>query len=366
LKKTVNREDKEMDLEISRSLISEMPNEKLLSAQKFLEELAEFKRVKKLYDTYIEGVETSLQNTGNGKMYVTYNIDGAVTGRLSNSGYNTEFGGGKDSKIGVSFHTLPREQEDFNIRNYVIAPLGYKFITADMKAMELRILAHVANERNMIKAFESGEDLHTYSAAMVFKKDPKDITKEQRQISKEVSFLTVYGGQAYTLANKRKITEKQAQKIIDSWMATYPGVPIYMQTVREYLEQFHYIKTIFGRRRNLPNMASTFRNVRERAFRQGLNFTIQSPASDVLLCCMIGINHRIKSQGLDARIISTVHDSLEVIAHDSIVGKVVEIITDEMTNYHYMRNNLGIKLRVPLQIDIEVGTSFGNGQKFVI
>jgi DNA polymerase-1 len=362
--KKASKEDSELDLEISRNIIASLSNESLLNAQKFLEKMAEYKRIKKLYDTYIEGVETSLENTGNGRMYVIYNIDGAVTGRLSNSGANSEKGGGKESKLGVSFHTLPREQIDFNIRDYVVAPDGWDFITADLKAAELRVLAHVANERNMIKAFSSGLDLHQYSAAMTFNKDPKDVTKLERQIAKEVSFLTVYGGTAYTLAAKRRISEERANDIIQGWMDAYPGVGQYMGTVDSYIQQHKYAKTIFGRRRNLPNIDSPFKGVRKRAFRQGLNFTIQSPASDILLCCLLGIDLRLKALGLRAKIVATVHDSIELISPKDETARVVEIIIDEITNYRYLKDNFGIVLRVPLVVDVEVGTSFGNGKPY--
>ena len=351
------------DLKIATSVVASFSDERLLEVQGFVDDLLEFRKVKKLRDTYSDGIKTSLENTGNGRIYVTYNLDGAVTGRLSNSGMNITPNRKKEGKIGVSFHTLPREQEDFNIRNVVIAPPGYKFITADKKAMELRILAHVADEKNMIKAFEDGLDLHTYSASMTFNKDPEDITKLERQISKEVSFLTVYGGTASTLANKRGISEHKAQTIIDNWMAAFPRVPVYMATVREYIEEHEYINTIFGRRRHLPNIKSPFRKVREEAYRQGLNFTIQSPASDVLLCSMLGIDEAIRSRGMKATIVATVHDSVEMICPDEEVDDLLKIVYSQMVNYPYLRKYFGMELKVPLDIDIEVGTSFGNGER---
>ena len=355
--------NKKEELEISQAVLSELSNERLTSAKIFFDRFSEFKKLNKLYNTYIEGVEQSLANTKNGKIYANYNIDGTVTGRLSNSGANIAPGRGKESKIGVSFHTLPRNSEelDINIRNYVVAPPGWKFITADKKAMELRVLAHVANEKNMIHAFESGVDLHSYSAGLTFNKDPEDVTKLERQIAKEVSFLTVYGGTAYTLAAKRNISEDAAEEIINNWMAAFPGVPAYMETVRDYIEQFSYAKTIFGRFRHLPNINSPFKKVRGQAFRQGLNFTIQSPANDILLCGLLAIVNKFKEEKLQAMVIGTVHDSIEIICPDAEEPRVLEIIKDELVNYHYLKEKFNIHLRVPLAIDIESGTSFGNG-----
>ena len=359
-----SREDKDMEVEIAKSVLRDLPNDKLVAAKKFFDNLFDHKRVTKLYNTYIEGVETALANTKTGRMYVNYNLDGTVTGRLSNSGGNMKKGGGKDSKIGVSFHTLPRGQVDFNIRDYVIAPEGWDFITVDMKAMELRVLAHVANEQNMIKAFNSKVDLHTYSASMTFNKKPEDVTKEERQIAKEVSFLTVYGGTAFTLANKRNISEARAEKIINSWLEAFPGVKVYMNTIDEYIKEFKYAKTIFGRYRHLPNIASPVKSIQREAFRQGLNFTIQSAASDILLCGLIGISKRLEESGFKAKLAATVHDSVELVSPKNETENVIRIVHTELVNYPYMRNNFNINLRVPLEVEVELGTSFGNGKPY--
>ena len=348
------------EVNIARAVLNSMTDDQVKAAKRFFDRFSEYKKLTKLHSVYIEGARTALSNTGNSRMYVKYNIDGTVSGRISNSGANV--GRKKENKIGVSFHTLPRESLDVNIRDYVVAPKGHDFITIDMKAMELRVLAHVANEENMIHAFKSGVDLHSYSAGLTFNKDPKDVTKLERQIAKEVSFLTVYGGTAYTLASKRNIPEERAEEIINSWLRAFPGVGRYMNTIDEYINQFAYAKTIFGRYRHLPNVRSPFKNVRREAFRQGLNFTIQSAASDILLCGMLGVIEKLK--GMKAKVVATVHDSIELIAPKNETRKVVEIVKDELENYHYLRENFHINLKVPLGVDVEVGSSFGNGVEY--
>ena len=348
------------EVNIARAVLNSMTDDQVKAAKRFFDRFSEYKKLTKLHSVYIEGARTALKNTGNSRIYVKYNIDGTVTGRISNSGANV--GRKKEDKIGVSFHTLPRESLDVNIRDYVVAPKGHDFITIDMKAMELRVLAHVANEENMIHAFKSGVDLHSYSAGLTFNKDPKDVSKLERQIAKEVSFLTVYGGTAYTLASKRNIPEERAEEIINSWMRAFPGVGRYMDTVDDYIKQFAYAKTIFGRYRHLPNVRSPFKNVRREAFRQGLNFTIQSAASDILLCGMLGVIEKLK--GMKAKVVATVHDSIELIAPKNETKKVVEIVKDELENYHYLKENFHINLKVPLAVDVEVGSSFGNGVEY--
>ena len=145
-------------------------------------------------------------------------------------------------------------------------------------------------------------------------------------------------------------------------MRAFPGVGKYMQTIDDYIKQFGYAKTIFGRYRHLPNIRSPFKGVRREAFRQGLNFTIQSAASDILLCGMLGVIEKLKNY--DAKVVATVHDSIELIAPKNETRRVVEIVKDELENYYYLRENFGINLQVPLGVDIEVGSSFGNGVEY--
>jgi DNA polymerase-1 len=163
--------------EIAVSVISEAKNENLLSAKSFLENLLEYRRLEKLKKTYIDGVSNAIEFNGRNKVYFDFRLDGTATGRLSCAT-------AKDKQnMGVSFHTLPRETE-INIRKLFIAPKDKVFIAADYSAMELRVLAHVSNDRNMIRAFVDGEDLHTYTAKLLFNKEV--ISKEERQIAKTV------------------------------------------------------------------------------------------------------------------------------------------------------------------------------------
>lgn len=358
----MSRNNGNEETNIAKAVLNNMSDDQVTAAKRFFDRFSEYKKFVKLQSVYIEGARTALKNTGNGRIYSSYRIDGTVTGRISNSGANV--GRKKDDKIGVSFHTLPRESLDVNIRDYVVAPEGHDFITIDMKAMELRVLAHVANEENMIHAFKSGIDLHSYSAGLTFNKDPKDVTKLERQIAKEVSFLTVYGGTSYTLAARRNIPESRAEEIINSWLAAFPGVSRYMETIDDYIKQFGYAKTMFGRFRHLPNVRSPFKPVRREAFRQGLNFTIQSSASDILLCGMLGVIKKL--EGMKAKVVATVHDSIELIAPKEETKRVVEIVKDELENYHYLKENFNIHLKVPLGVDVEVGTSFGNGVEYEV
>ena len=351
------KNEEEQNKKISASVIAQKSDKDLVRTKDFIEKFLELRGLEKLYNTYIKTVSDALKYNKSNKIYVDYRLDGTATGRLSNAGYSA------DETMGVSFHTLPRESAAVNIRSYVVAPEGYDFITADMKAMELRILAHLSREKNMVKAFNNKIDLHKYSASMTFGKPLDKVTDEERQIAKEVSFLVVYGGSDYTLARKRGIPQKRAADIINGWMAAFPGVPSYMEHIFNHIKNRGYAYTIFGRRRNLPNIYANVESVQKQALRQGLNFTVQSAASDTLLCCILGLNKRLKDKNMDTKIVATVHDSIEIISPKSETSEVLKMLHHEMTEYPYIREQFGIKFNVPLEIDVIVGPSFGHGDK---
>lgn len=351
--------EEEQNKKVSASVIAQKSDKDLLRTKEFIEKFLELRGLEKLYNTYIKTVSDALKYNNSNKIYVEYRLDGTATGRLSNAGFIAE------EPMGVSFHTLPRESAAVNIRSYVVAPDGHDFITADMKAMELRILAHLSREKNMVKAFNNKIDLHKYSASMTFGKPLDKVTDEERQIAKEVSFLVVYGGSDYTLARKRGIPQKRASDIINGWMAAFPGVPSYMEHVFDHIKNRGYAYTIFGRRRNLPNIYANVESVQKQALRQGLNFTVQSAASDTLLCCILGLNKRFKDKNMDTKIVATVHDSIEIISPKSETPEVLKMLHNEMTEYPYIRERFGIKFNVPLEIDVMVGSSFGHGDKVI-
>jgi len=339
---------------ISKSVISGKTTDDLLSARNFIKGLLELRKSEKLEKTYIQGTKKAMEYNVENKVYVDYKFDGTTTGRLSCTAYNAK------KSMGVSFHTLPRETKH-NIRSFFIAPKDHAFITIDYSAMELRVLSHVARDGNMQQAFINGEDLHTYTARLLFNKEK--ITKQERQIAKTVSFLIVYGGGPFNLSETVGISLNRAKKIINNYKKVYPAVFEFMDFVNEFIKTNGYAYTIFGRRRNLPDVYSTDRSVINRALRQGLNFTIQSTASDILLCSLLGINSRFIQDGMKSKIVATVHDSVELISPYLEVEKACEIAYDEMVNYPFIRDKFNIHLNVPLEIDILIGKSFGDGEE---
>lgn len=337
---------------VSKSVVRQKSTQELREARDFLSGLLNLRKAEKLKKTYINGTKNALETTQNGKIYVDYRMDGTSTGRLSCAAYNAE------APLGVSFHTLPRETNT-NIRSMFVAPPGDAFVTVDYAAMELRVLAHVAKEKSMQHAFNSGADLHTYTAKLLFGRDK--ISKEERQIAKTVSFLIVYGGGAFNLSETMRIPLDRAKEIINNYKRVYPGVFRYMEHVNEFIRENGYAYTIFGRRRNLRDVNSKDKGVVNRALRQGLNFTIQSTASDILLCGLLGIHDSFTNAKMKSRIVATVHDSIELICPPEELAEACSIVFNELVNYPYMRNKFGIDLAVPLGVDMEVGRSFGDG-----
>jgi len=337
---------------ISKGVIKAKSTEELRTASKFINGLLGLRKAEKLQKTYILGTKKALAYNDSQRLYVDYRLDGTATGRLSCAAYTAQ------KPMGVSFHTLPRETKT-NIRSMFVAEKGQAFITVDYAAMELRVLAHIAKEKSMQHAFKSGQDLHTYTAKLLFSKDT--ITKEERQIAKTVSFLIVYGGGPFNLAETMGISMDRAREIIKNYQRVYPGIFKYMEFINEFIKDNGFAYTIFGRRRNLSDVRSQDRSVINRALRQGLNFTIQSAASDILLCGLLGVSQRFKEESLDARVVATVHDSLEIISTEKDLSKCLEIVYDELVEYPHLRKLFGINFEVPLSVDVEVGRSFGDG-----
>jgi DNA polymerase-1 len=341
---------------ISKSVIASKSIEDLVEAKKFLNGLLNLRKSEKLVKTYIKGTKKAIKYNQEDKIFVDFKFDGTTTGRLSCASYNAQ------EAMGVSFHTLPRDTTN-NIRSLFTAPKDWSFITADYAAMELRILSHVAKEGNMQKAFIEGEDLHTYSAKLLFNKS--SITKEERQIAKTVSFLIVYGGGAYNLSETMGISLSRSDEIINNYMQVYPGISEYMEFINNFIKENGYAYTIFGRKRNLSNVDSKDIKVINRALRQGLNFSIQSSASDVLLCALLGVAMQFRAKGMQARTVATVHDSMEIVCPKDEVEQALTIIYNEMVNYPLIKRVFNVHFDVPLKIDVEVGKSFGEGEEIV-
>jgi len=341
-------------------------------AYKFVSGLLSYKYMGKQHRTYVKGVRSAVKYNGSPRVYSQYNFATVVTGRLSCSTYTVKrkVPGkregtlvNKEFKKGVSFHTLPRssEDDDVNIRKLMIPDPDKAFLTADFATAELRVLAQCCKDPNLIEAFTGGRDLHKFTASLIFNKSIDEITKRERQIAKSVSFLIVYGGGPYKLASQINKSVGYCKNIFKEYGTSFPRVFGWIKEVRNRIKQEGHAVSLFGRRRHLENVNSPSRAHKERALRQGMNFIIQSSASDLMLHAIQRVKKYVEVTGLNVDILASVHDSIEVQCPYDEVEKTIQLLkyclprTDDLTQMY------GIDFVVPFEVDIEAGKSFGDG-----
>tara|TARA_R110000851_G_scaffold134919_3_gene270294 strand:- start:1432 stop:2985 length:1554 start_codon:yes stop_codon:yes gene_type:complete len=327
------------------------------SAVEFIKTLLKYKYRTKQHKTYVKGVERALEYNEDGRIYSQYNFATVVTGRLSCSTYSV----GK-AKKGISFHTLPRESENdpINIRKLMSADDDKVFLAADFSQAELRVLAQCCRDKNLIEAFNSGQDLHRFTASLVFGKKAEDVTKEERQIAKSVSFLIVYGGGPNKLSQQIGKSIRYCRGIFKAYEDSFPRVFKWIKQVHQMIKANGYAVSLFGRRRHLPNIKSPIKKYQFRALRQGMNFVIQSSASDLMLHSIKRLHRYRDLTGLDFDILATVHDSVEVQCSTEDAEKVATLLKVVLPMTEDFETMYGIKFVVPFEVDVEVGTSFGN------
>ena len=339
-------------------------------ASEFMRSLLKYKSRCKQYKTYVRGVRKSVDWNEEPRIYSQYNFSTVVTGRLSCSTptvkvrelNNKDNYVNKQHKKGVSFHTLPRpsETDHVNIRKLMISETGKAFITADYATAELRVLAQCCQDPNLIKAFTGGQDLHKYTASLIYEKPISSITKEERQIAKSVSFLIVYGGGPNKLSEQIGKPIEYCRGIFADYSKAFPKVFSWIKEGRKKIKQVGYATSLFGRRRHLKNVNSPSRAHQERALRQGMNFIIQSSASDLMLHGIERVKKYSKHMGVDLDILASVHDSVEVQCDFADIQKTTELIKYCLQSTDDLPSIYGFKFLVPFEVDIEVGKSFGD------
>ena len=239
---------------------------------------------------------------------------------------------GRISSLEPNLQNIPvKSEEGKRLRKYFIAKEGYTLCDADYSQIELRVLASIANDRNMINAFMSGEDIHTATAAQVFGM-PKDmVTPILRSRAKAVNFGIVYGIGAFSLAKDIGVTRKEADAYIKGYLAAYPGVAAYMERVINEAKENGFVTTLFGRRRYLPELKSSNHMLRAFGERVARNAPIQGTAADIIKIAMIRVYDRLKGEIPDASLILQVHDELIVECKEQDALKVRNILSEEMT-----------------------------------
>ena len=309
--------------------------EELRSANPVVEHILEYRSLTKLKSTYCDGLIKAVASDG--RIHTFFNQVEARTGRISS--------------LEPNLQNIPiRTELGREMRRFFVAGEGRVLVDADYSQIELRVLSDLANDENMINAFNSGEDIHTATAAQVFNMPKEFVTKQMRSSAKAVNFGIVYGIGAFSLAKDIGVTRKQAQEYIDSYLATYSGVKDYMQRVIELAKDKGYSETLFNRRRYLSELNSSNHMVKAAGERIARNMPIQGTAADIIKIAMIKVDERLSRENVDARLILQVHDELIVESSESDSQRVLEILTEEMEN--------ACKMKVKLRADGCIGKTW--------
>lgn len=313
--------------------------ERMRDEHPIVEHLLEYREVEKLRSTYGEGLLASV--AGDGRIHATFTQTVTRTGRLSSEHPN--------------LHNIPvRSDLGREFRRAFVAAEGHELLVADYNQIELRVIAHLAEDPGLIAAFEAGTDIHTSTAARVFAVADAEVTPAQRAQAKMVSYGLAYGMEAYGLAQRLGIETGEAQGILDAYFEAFPSVRNYMdRTVAEARER-GYTETLFGRRRQIPELSNPNFRIRQAGERQAMNAGIQGLAADIFKVALVRIDAALSAQKLTSRLILQVHDEVLVEVPDGEHEVAIDLVTDAMTN--------AFALRVPLAVNLATGHSWADAK----
>lgn len=309
--------------------------EEIADAHPIVRKVLEYRQLSKLNSTYVDGL---LKVVGeDGRVRSTFKQTETRTGRISSAEPNIQ--------------NIPvRTELGKNMRRFFTAKEGYLLVDADYSQIELRVLAHIADDKTMQEAFRTGEDIHTTTAAKVFNQPKEWIDADLRRKAKAVNFGIVYGIGAFSLSKDIGSSLKEAKEYIDEYLKNFSGVSSYMNETIKNAEKCGYTTTMFGRRRFIPEILATNKVVQALGKRIAMNSPIQGTAADIIKLAMVKAYRRLAKSGLDAKLILQVHDELIVEAREDVAPKVCEILREEMEN--------AVKLSVPLTVDAESGKTW--------
>ena len=327
-------------------VISKTPKGQPSTAESVLVELAhdyplpklilEYRSLSKLKSTYTDKLPKQVAEA-TGRVHTSYQQAVAATGRLSSTDPNLQ--------------NIPvRTEEGRRIRQAFIAAPGYKMVAADYSQIELRIMAHLSEDKGLLDAFSKGLDVHSATAAEVFGVSVEEVTKDQRRSAKAINFGLIYGMSAFGLAKQLDITRPEAQEYVDLYFKRYPGVKNYMEETKEKAKEAGYVETVFGRRLYLHEINAKNGMRRQYAERTAINAPMQGTAADIIKRAMIDLDKEIENESLDIRMIMQVHDELVFEVKESQLDNAVRLITEKMEN--------AATLSVPLLVDVGVGINW--------
>jgi DNA polymerase I len=299
--------------------------------------ILEWRQLTKLKSTYVDALP--LLCTADSRVHTSFNQAVATTGRLSSSDPNLQ--------------NIPvRTQWGQRIRRAFHADTGQRLVSADYSQVELRVLAHVTGEPELIEAFQRGEDIHRRTAAEVYGVEPEAVTADMRRIAKVVNFGVVYGLSDFGLARDTGMSREDAHAFIDAYFSNFPAVTAYLEGVRNHAREYGWVETFIGRRRYIADIRAANRQLRFAAERMAVNMPIQGGAADIMKQAMILVDQALRESGLRSRILLQVHDELLLEAPAQEVDDLVTLLRDRM--------GAAEALKVPLDVDVKVGDNWGD------
>lgn len=309
--------------------------EKLKGENPVIKDILEYRQLTKLKSTYADGLINYVE--ADGRIHGTFNQTITATGRISSTEPNLQ-----NIPIRMPLGSL--------IRKVFIPKENCVFVDADYSQIELRILAHMSEDESLIEAYNSGMDIHSITASKVFNVPLGQVTKQQRSNAKAVNFGIVYGMSAFGLSQDLSISRKEATEYINQYFETYPKVKEYLDNIVAFAKEKGYVKTLFGRKRPIPELKSS--NFMQKSFgeRIAMNSPIQGTAADIMKIAMINVDKRLQQENMKSRIVLQVHDELLIEAYKDEVDKVSEILSQEMSN--------AANLSVNLDVDVNVGDNW--------
>ncbi len=300
--------------------------------------LLEYRALSKLKSTYVDALPP-LVNPDTGRLHTSFNQTVTATGRLSSSNPNLQ--------------NIPiRGEWGYKMRRAFIPKEGWLFLSADYSQIDLRVLAHYAEDQTLIEAFRRGEDIHRRTAAEIFGIPPELVTPEMRRMAKTINFGIVYGMSPYGLAKELKISHKEAKAFIERYFARYPGVKAYMEKIVIEAREKGYVKTLFGRKRPLPDIRSPNRAAREFAERTAINTPIQGTAADIIKLAMIEIDRALSTKR--ARMLLQVHDELLFEVPPDELEEICDLVREKMEGI--------VRLKVPLKVNWATGKNWAEAK----
>lgn len=316
---------------------SEQVLSKLKDKHPIIEKILTFRGLKKLISTYVEALPTYI-NPKSGRIHTSFKQAEAATGRLSS--------------INPNLQNIPirTPQGRFVRKAFIPSDENHVFLSADYSQVELRLMAHMSQDKAMIDAFNLAADFHQATAAKIFKKPIDEVTSDMRSQAKSANFGIIYGISAFGLAENLKISRQEGKALIDGYFESYPGVKAFMDKSIYDAREREYVTTIKGRRRYLKDINSGNGMMKSIAERNAINAPVQGSAADVIKLAMIGISNRMKAEGMQSKMLIQVHDELNFDCLKSELDSMKLILREEMEN--------AVKLSVPLTVDMGVGENW--------